>query len=195
MEATHHRRSMIASFASRSGRAWWDGRSSEWGRSGWGSAPPRTETRSRRAVGPRLCAAPAGQTGVRRHQTGERRRGRADRLAVLDGLRQRIGEFEFRTGRVTVPKPLDERFQAFADSVPLRHPAPDGRAVWFSDTWLSLLCRSAIELAGTEDDKVRFLWALARRTTGPTRYRCRRAGIARRPPPAVPTIARADEDR
>ena len=51
---------------------------------------------------------------------------------------------------MTVPKTRDERFRAFADSVPipLRLLTPVGRTVWFNDTWLSFIGRSARELAG-----------------------------------------------
>ncbi|MCE9564680.1 MAG: PAS domain-containing sensor histidine kinase [Planctomycetes bacterium] len=49
-----------------------------------------------------------------------------------------------------MPKPRDERFRAFADSlpVPLRLLTPAGRAVWFNSPWLSFIGRSARELMG-----------------------------------------------
>ncbi len=49
-----------------------------------------------------------------------------------------------------MPKTRDERFRAFADSVPvpLRLLNPVGRAVWFNDTWLSFIGLPARELTG-----------------------------------------------
>lgn len=49
-----------------------------------------------------------------------------------------------------MPKIRDERFRAFADTVPvpLRLLTPAGRAVWFNDAWLSFAGRPAQELAG-----------------------------------------------
>lgn len=49
-----------------------------------------------------------------------------------------------------MPKTRDERFRAFADSipVPLRLLSPDGRAVWFNDTWLSFVGQPARALVG-----------------------------------------------
>jgi two-component system, chemotaxis family, CheB/CheR fusion protein len=49
-----------------------------------------------------------------------------------------------------MPKTRDERFRAFADTIPtpLRLLTPAGRAVWFNATWLSFVGRTAREVAG-----------------------------------------------
>ena len=49
-----------------------------------------------------------------------------------------------------MPKIRDERFRAFADTVPvpLRLLTPAGRAAWFNDAWLSFAGRPAREMGG-----------------------------------------------
>jgi two-component system, chemotaxis family, CheB/CheR fusion protein len=65
-----------------------------------------------------------------------------------------------------VPKTRDERFRAFADSVPvpLRLLTPVGRAVWFNGAWLSFIGQPARNLVGDGWAKVvhpdEFGWCL-----------------------------------